>query len=675
MTSEEHPEDRGPAEASAEPAAEPRAGPAHREWNKHTSWFRDAATWEWLEAHALFRAAARAHAERRSIRVWSCGASSGEELLSLLLLYEQRVAPKLAAALGTAPKLECFGTDRSAAIVEFAKSRGRCWTATDVATVPADVAKQHFRAEKGDRPLGPANAPFSAHAPPAKGKAKKAWRLLEEDRLVSACRFAVEDLTAVEVDADGGDFFDLVLCRYSVFLYSGDAGARRALKRIVARIAPFGTLVLGETCRLPQGTAQALQLSTASQDCSAFRLGDAEVLLEGNDAPSTRNPEKLLRAPTLAAFCEMARLMPPKSWTPQGGDSLQQRYSVGDRSREILREAHAAALLRPAPRPPPADEALNYFAGPGPRQLTSDETKEFFTRMDAHEADKVDRMKALRRALKPKKPKKSPSGRPKLRRRKGARTGRPPDSDGAPVGPEQTAEPPAPRVDADSPPPRVGAAARPATAEGHISSESLPARAAPTARRVVPPTRTAPSRPEGPLFVAARDGWSVTVHDLAVPPPAEAHALALASRGRKRLMIARLNAHRLRQTNWPSSSDLFADDAPTRAATAVGRFGASAARAEAPTAREVLEEYISTGPRHVVEEFISTRRRPASASAADRRRSDAGAERRPDVREYISTTVVGAALNIRKYVATTVFLPPDLPSGIVLRHHRIRYSD
>jgi len=383
MTSEEHPEDRGPAEASAEPAAEPRAGPAHREWNKHTSWFRDAATWEWLEAHALFRAAARAHAERRSIRVWSCGASSGEELLSLLLLYEQRVAPKLAAALGTAPKLECFGTDRSAAIVEFAKSRGRCWTATDVATVPADVAKQHFRAEKGDRPLGPANAPFSAHAPPAKGKAKKAWRLLEEDRLVSACRFAVEDLTAVEVDADGGDFFDLVLCRYSVFLYSGDAGARRALKRIVARIAPFGTLVLGETCRLPQGTAQALQLSTASQDCSAFRLGDAEVLLEGNDAPSTRNPEKLLRAPTLAAFCEMARLMPPKSWTPQGGDSLQQRYSVGDRSREILREAHAAALLRPAPRPPPADEALNYFAGPGPRQLTSDETKEFFTRMDA----------------------------------------------------------------------------------------------------------------------------------------------------------------------------------------------------------------------------------------------------------------------------------------------------
>ena len=50
--------------------------------------------------------------------------------------------------------------------------------------------------------------------------------------------------------------FDLVFCRYSIFLYSNVADASVALGKIVQQLAPGGILVLGMTDPLPQGSKE-----------------------------------------------------------------------------------------------------------------------------------------------------------------------------------------------------------------------------------------------------------------------------------------------------------------------------------------------------------------------------------------------------------------------------------
>ena len=51
------------------------------------------------------------------------------------------------------------------------------------------------------------------------------------------------------------DLFDIILCRYSIFLYSESSqSARSALDLMLARLAPGGILLLGTTDALPQGS-------------------------------------------------------------------------------------------------------------------------------------------------------------------------------------------------------------------------------------------------------------------------------------------------------------------------------------------------------------------------------------------------------------------------------------
>ena len=54
--------------------------------------------------------------------------------------------------------------------------------------------------------------------------------------------------------------YDVILCRYSIFLYAdADSVARRALRCIVSRLAPGGILLLGQTDPLPQCAAGMLE--------------------------------------------------------------------------------------------------------------------------------------------------------------------------------------------------------------------------------------------------------------------------------------------------------------------------------------------------------------------------------------------------------------------------------
>lgn len=83
------------------------------------------------------------------------------------------------------------------------------------------------------------------------------------------CEFRVEDASAaVEEEVrddesghtDEATKFDLILCRYSIFLYAEDeTTATAALTRIVSRLAPEGILLLGSTDALPTGATELLE--------------------------------------------------------------------------------------------------------------------------------------------------------------------------------------------------------------------------------------------------------------------------------------------------------------------------------------------------------------------------------------------------------------------------------
>ena len=70
--------------------------------------------------------------------------------------------------------------------------------------------------------------------------------------------------------------YDLILCRYSIFLYAADhgggVGARRAVAAMVRRLTPAGVLLLGASDKLPNCAAEFLEPIPAAE--LAIHLGE-----------------------------------------------------------------------------------------------------------------------------------------------------------------------------------------------------------------------------------------------------------------------------------------------------------------------------------------------------------------------------------------------------------------
>lgn len=133
--------------AAALPPPVAQAKPAIRradwqDWQHNTSFFRDGtATWDAVADRILFGAARAAMlaAQRRPrpVRVWSCGCSSGEELFTARLAYEQWVVPTFVAVYGFAPAFCGVGTDRSTRILQAAQDERRTYSLSELAEVRA----------------------------------------------------------------------------------------------------------------------------------------------------------------------------------------------------------------------------------------------------------------------------------------------------------------------------------------------------------------------------------------------------------------------------------------------------------------------------------------------------------------------------------------------------------
>lgn len=173
--------------------------------NQETSFFRDAGVIESVAA------AAEAIAQRTQggrVRIWSAACATGQEPLSLALLF----AESAAASRMIAP--EIFATDISERAIARAR-RGRFTQFEIQRGLAVRQMIDWFRAEG------------------------KEW--VADPALVERIRFGCHNLVA---DTPPPGSFDIILCR-NVLLYLSNELRRKVLDKLARALRPGGLLVLG----------------------------------------------------------------------------------------------------------------------------------------------------------------------------------------------------------------------------------------------------------------------------------------------------------------------------------------------------------------------------------------------------------------------------------------------
>ena len=250
-----------------------------RAWIHNTAFYRDGPSlWESYVADvALFSAARAAVAEGRPLRVWSCGCSSGEELFTAQMIWRCWLAP----VFGTrAPHFEGYGSDRDRSIIGTAHDEQYEWSEAALDCLPRELRDGYFEQAAAATSSSPTTqfAYFDAEPAPR--------RFILAQSARANCSFEVSDATIPCSDegakAASDDLFDIIFCRYSIFLYCSEDAARVALDAMMERLAPKGVLILGATDALPQGaiTAHGLQ-RVKSLKCKASE-GTGTLRLEPN---------------------------------------------------------------------------------------------------------------------------------------------------------------------------------------------------------------------------------------------------------------------------------------------------------------------------------------------------------------------------------------------------------
>lgn len=175
--------------------------------NNETSFFRDRAMFDLLSQQVL-PGLARQRAATRRIRIWSVGCSTGQEAVSLAILFAEQ------KARWAGWTIDIVGTDVSHTVIEFARN----------GLYPA------FQVQRGLGVLQMLNF-FT--------ESTEGW--LVSDEIRQMIRFKVHNL--LEPPVTGGAF-DLVLCR-NVLLYFGPYNRARAFTILADAMAPDGRLMLG----------------------------------------------------------------------------------------------------------------------------------------------------------------------------------------------------------------------------------------------------------------------------------------------------------------------------------------------------------------------------------------------------------------------------------------------
>ncbi|HKT85916.1 MAG TPA: CheR family methyltransferase [Novosphingobium sp.] len=175
--------------------------------NNETYFFRDRAMFDLLAREVLPKLA-RTRASARKLSIWSVGCSTGQEALSLAMLFAEQ------ETRWTGWTIDILGTDVSASMVGAA--RAGCYS--------------QFQIQRG-LAVGQMVKWFD--------ETPQGWRA--RDKLRRLVRFETHNLLD---PPPGPAAFDIVLCR-NVLLYFDDATRRYAFDRLASALAPGGWLMLG----------------------------------------------------------------------------------------------------------------------------------------------------------------------------------------------------------------------------------------------------------------------------------------------------------------------------------------------------------------------------------------------------------------------------------------------
>jgi chemotaxis protein methyltransferase CheR len=175
--------------------------------NNETYFFRDRQPFDLLTAQAL-PALAKARADKKRLRIWSAGCSTGQEAYSLAMLFADEPLKWQGWTI------DILGTDVSSAVVD--RARGGTYTQFEVqrGLGIAQMIKWFEECDDG-------------------------WRAVEPLR--KPVRFQVHNL--LEPPPHPGQF-DIILCR-NVLLYLNAEKRGQAFDRLASAMAPDGALMLG----------------------------------------------------------------------------------------------------------------------------------------------------------------------------------------------------------------------------------------------------------------------------------------------------------------------------------------------------------------------------------------------------------------------------------------------
>jgi chemotaxis protein methyltransferase CheR len=175
--------------------------------NNETYFFRDRSPFDLLARHALPQLATKRHDKRR-IKIWSAGCSTGQEVYSLAMLFAEDPAQWRGWTI------DVLGTDVSSNVVD--RARTGLYTQFEVQRGLGIQQTIRWFEEVDD-----------------------GWRAVEDLR--KSVRFQVHNL--LETPPHPGEF-DIVLCR-NVLLYFTTEKRRLAFDRFASAMAPDGWLMLG----------------------------------------------------------------------------------------------------------------------------------------------------------------------------------------------------------------------------------------------------------------------------------------------------------------------------------------------------------------------------------------------------------------------------------------------
>jgi chemotaxis methyl-accepting protein methylase len=227
------------APQAADASPRPHEGLSKKNFRTYSKFFRDTEPYEVALDEVLWQLAKQQllrGGSTHTVHAWSIGCSAGEEAYSVLLAWEQLIRPQL---LPASVGLRYHGTDCSRAAVDAAQRAE--FSSHAVQDVPPAWLRACFTAhdasgtEISETPLplagGGGGVARLGSTEESAGRGRQgsslSWRLCDEVRQLAA--WEVQDVR----EAVPSRRFDLISCRYSVFLYLTLAEAEQVLQNIV----------------------------------------------------------------------------------------------------------------------------------------------------------------------------------------------------------------------------------------------------------------------------------------------------------------------------------------------------------------------------------------------------------------------------------------------------------